>query len=67
LELATWVSDIGRTSAVRHYTITRVADSATIARAHVLWVWVDLATGRPTRIPPDFAADFAPNIVQDHS
>ena len=63
LELATWVSDIGRTNAVRYYAITRVTDGAPIARAHVLWVWVDLATGRPMRIPPDFAADFAPNVV----
>jgi acyl-CoA thioester hydrolase len=68
LELATWVSDIGRTSAVRHYTITRVTDGAPIARAYVVWVWIDLATGRPTRILPDFATDFAPNIaVQEHS
>jgi acyl-CoA thioester hydrolase len=68
LDLATWVSDPGRTSAVRHYTITRVADGAPIARAYVVWVWVDLATGRPMRIPRDFAADFALNIVaQDHA
>jgi acyl-CoA thioesterase FadM len=34
-----------------------------LARAHVLWVWVDLATGRPIRIPASFVDDFAANIV----
>ncbi len=63
LELATWVSDAKRATAVRHYTISRVSDGQLLARAHGLWVWVDLATGRPIRIPADFLADFAPNIA----
>jgi acyl-CoA thioester hydrolase len=69
LELATWVSDVKRATAVRHYTIrrdsdSRDTDSTLLARAHVLWVWVDLATGRPIRIPENFLADFGPNISQ---
>ena len=63
LELATWVSDVKRATAVRHYTIHRVADGALLARVHGLWVWVDLASGRPMRIPADFLADFAGNAV----
>jgi len=63
LELSTWVSDVKRATAVRHYTIKRAADGELLARAHVLWVWVDLDTGRPIRIPADFVADFAANIV----
>ena len=46
---------------MRHYTITRASDGALIARASVTWVWIDLTTGQPIRIPPDFAADFAAN------
>ena len=65
LTIATWVSDVKRSTAVRHYTITRVADGALIVRANMQWVWVDLATGRPVRIPDAFAADFAPNIVRE--
>jgi acyl-CoA thioester hydrolase len=69
LELATWVSDVKRATAVRHYTISRASDSrdsdsTLLARAHVLWVWVDLAIGRPIRIPKDFLADFGPNISE---
>ncbi len=63
LEVATWISDVKRATAVRHYTITRVADKALLARAHVLWVWINLKNGRPIRIPADFLAAFGPNIA----
>jgi acyl-CoA thioester hydrolase len=63
LELATWISDVRRATVIRHYTVTRVSDGALLARARTLWVWVDLETGRPIRIPSAFLADFAPNIV----
>ncbi len=64
VEIATWISDVKRASAVRHYTLTRPRDGALLVRARVLWVWVDLATGRPIRIPADFMADFKPNIAE---
>lgn len=63
LEVATWISDVKRASAVRHYTITRVRDGALLARARALWVWVNLGTGRPTRIPAGLLADFQANIA----
>ncbi|MFQ5400611.1 MAG: YbgC/FadM family acyl-CoA thioesterase [Anaerolineae bacterium] len=63
LEIATWISDVKRATAVRHYTITRRRDGTLLARAHVLWVWVSLTNGLPIRIPADFIADFAPNIA----
>lgn len=64
LEVATWISDVKRATAVRHYTIKRVADMALLARARGLWVWVNLETKRPMRIPADFLAAFATNIVR---
>jgi acyl-CoA thioester hydrolase len=63
LELATWVSDVRRATATRHYTITRLGDGELLARAHTLWVWVDIETGRPIRIPAGFMPDFSPNII----
>jgi len=63
LAIATWVFDVGRIMATRHYRIERVADGALVAQANVLYVWVDLTTGRPIRIPPCFLLDFAPNIA----
>ncbi len=63
LEFATWLSDVERTSAVRHYTVTRVADCALLARARSLLAWVDTETEQPVSIPPVFLRDLAPNIT----
>jgi acyl-CoA thioester hydrolase len=62
LEIDTWVSQVKRATALRHYTITRVRDGALLARVHSLGVWVNLATGVPSRFPPQFLDDFAPNL-----
>jgi acyl-CoA thioester hydrolase len=63
LTISTWVSDMRRSTAYRHYTISRVHDGAILARARGRWVWVDLVTGHPIRIPPAFIADFAFNVA----
>lgn len=63
LELSTWISDVRRVTAIRHYTVRRVGDGALLARAWARWAWVDPQSGRPVRIPDEFLEDFAPNIV----
>ncbi len=63
LEIATWASQVRRVTATRHYTISRKADGALLTRSHALGVWVNLGSGRPIRIPEEFLADFASNIV----
>jgi acyl-CoA thioester hydrolase len=62
VEIATWVSNVRRSTAVRHYTISRVVDGELLARAEAQWVWVDLGSGRPVRIPEAFLAVFADNV-----
>lgn len=64
LKVTTWVSEKKRASAIRHYTVERAADGELLAQARVLWVWVDLATQRPIRIPPDFYAAFRDNFYE---
>jgi acyl-CoA thioester hydrolase len=64
LEVATWASNVRQVMRTRDYTITRKADGALLTRSHTLGVWVNLGSGRPIRIPDNFLADFAPNIVQ---
>ena len=61
--MTAFISDGGRAAAWRHYAAPRLADGALLARAHVLWVFVDLATGRPRRIPAAFLSAFAPNVA----
>lgn len=64
LEIATWISDVRRSTAIRHFTITRVSDGALLSRAFAQWVWVDIDTGKPIRVPEQFIGDFAANIVR---
>lgn len=63
LEIATWAAHVRRSTAMRYYTVTRLADQRLLARVHTYAVWLDLQTGRPVRIPPHFMDDFAPNLV----
>lgn len=65
LELATWAAGIKRSTATRHYTIRRENTGELLVQVHTLGVWINLATGRPIRIPADFIADFAPNIAPE--
>jgi acyl-CoA thioester hydrolase len=63
IEIASYVYDVKRTSAMRYYSITRVSDGALLAQVNSLGVWVDLTTGQPARFPDQFLADFASNAA----
>jgi acyl-CoA thioesterase FadM len=60
LEVATWVSRVGKTSPTREYRMTSATRGATIARVRTHWVYVDAMTGLPKPIPDDLRAGFAP-------
>ncbi len=62
LEIATWYSDVQRATAYRHYTIRRAGDGVLLARARTRWVWIDMQTRKPIRIPEHFIHDFADNV-----
>jgi acyl-CoA thioester hydrolase len=63
LEISTWAAPEGRVSANRFYSITRPRDGGMLAQARTRWVWIDINTRRPIRIPQHYVADFAPNMV----
>jgi acyl-CoA thioester hydrolase len=67
LELVTWLSDVERTSTVRHYTVSRMSDGALLARARSLLEWADAETEQPVSIPSAFLEDLAPNISDTKS
>lgn len=67
LDISTWYSDARRTTAFRHYAIQRAGDGELLARARTYWVWVDIHTRRPIRIPEHFLAEFADNISTGES
>jgi acyl-CoA thioester hydrolase len=55
LWLATWIQGNDfRLTMWRYYQIVRASDRKTVLRGRTLWVCVDLASGRPRRMPPEF-------------
>jgi len=63
IEISTWVSDLKRATAMRHYDLKRIEDNAQLARAYSLIVCFDLNKQRPMRVPQNLLDDFADNIV----
>lgn len=61
MEIKTWVSDMKRVTSHREYALTRVHDGAPVARARVNWVYLDLNSGAPARLPEYFREAFQPN------
>jgi acyl-CoA thioester hydrolase len=60
LVIATWVRSFRKVKSWRDYVIVRPADGTLVCRAATLWVLVDLATRRPTRIEAAVARRFEP-------
>ncbi len=59
----TWISGFSARSTPRRYLFWRAADRVVLAEAETVWVYVTLATGRPTRVPDELRAAF--EIVED--
>jgi acyl-CoA thioester hydrolase len=58
LEAVTWVESIKGATSLRRTQIRRTADGALLCRAATTWVLINIATGRPTRIPPELLARY---------
>ena len=61
LLLGTWVRENdGRLSMWRAYQIVRPRDGKTILRGSTHWVCIDMKTGKPRRMPPEFVEGYKP-------
>lgn len=58
LVLATWVRTMDRVKSWRETLIVRPADRTVICRAATLWVLVNLASRRPTRVSAEMVTRF---------
>ena len=65
LEIATWLYNVRRTSATRYYAFHRLADGQLLAQMETLWALIDIRSGKPTRLPPEFGEVLATNISSD--
>lgn len=63
LEITTYLSDFRSVRATRHFIIRRQADQQLIARAYILWVFVELETGKPVRMPENLKDQLASHIA----
>ncbi|MCA9600150.1 MAG: acyl-CoA thioesterase [Myxococcales bacterium] len=57
LEAATWVDSIKGATSLRQTRFYR--DGKLLCRAATTWVLLSIATGRPTRVPPELLARYA--------
>lgn len=60
LVVATWPCQMERFRALRRHQIVRPSDGRTLVRALTTWIYTDLATRRPRRMPPVLIAAFGP-------
>jgi acyl-CoA thioester hydrolase len=58
LEVRTWVAESRRVVSRRRYAMT--VEGQPVAEAYTDWVYIDRATQRPVRIPPEMALAFMP-------
>ena len=58
LSLLTWVAGFRRHSSPRRFLFWRASDRQVLAKAETLWVFVDIATGRPRPIPEELSSAF---------
>lgn len=64
LDITTYLSDVKRASAIRHYIIQDENSQEVVTRANLLFTSINLTTGRPTRIPQDAIDALAANIAE---
>jgi acyl-CoA thioester hydrolase len=63
LLLGTWIAECdARLTMWRAYQIIRAGDGKTVLRGRTQWVCIDLKSGRPKRMPPEFVEAYKPLV-----
>lgn len=65
VEVTTWVDHFTRVLSHRVYEMRREGTADVVARAATEWVFVEAASGRPTRIPEDMGKAYQPDGPAD--
>lgn len=66
LQVATWIErKDGRLAMWRAFQMRRIGDGRTVLRAQTQYVTVRLSSGRPCRMPKEFAAAYVPVSVEN--
>lgn len=63
ISVCTWISTFAPRQSARRYLFWRAADKAVLAEAETQWVFINLATGRPSKVPDSLRTSF--ELVED--
>ena len=64
VDTATWITHWDkRLTMTRHFQQRRVADGVTLLRAQVRFACIEISSGKPRRLPPEFLAAYEPAIL----
>jgi acyl-CoA thioester hydrolase len=63
IKVTSFLANPRRAGARRYYLFHDDPGGDLIAQAYVDWIFIEIATGRPARIPDQLYLDFKPNIV----
>jgi acyl-CoA thioester hydrolase len=58
IEIFTWAASLALREVSRRYLFRRADDHRVLARAETRWVYVDIKSGRPKRVPEELLASF---------
>lgn len=62
--VGTWIVEWdGRLTMRRRFQVIRVGDGTTLLRAAMQFACIELSTGRPRRLPPEFVAGYGPAVL----
>lgn len=64
ITVLTWIATAQGVESIRKYLVLRSSDGKQLARAETRWIFVNVQTGRPAPIEPDFA-DFFTLVTDD--
>ena len=60
----TWIVDWdGRLTMRRHFQVIRENDGVTLLRGMMRFACIELSTGRPRRLPPEFIEGYGPAVL----
>jgi acyl-CoA thioester hydrolase len=64
LQVATWIVESDQKLRMsRHFQLIRPADGVTLLRAKTTFVCIELSTGKPKRMPPEFLEGYGPAVL----
>lgn len=64
IAVATWIVDWDRKLTMRReFQVVRLSDGVTLLRGRMLFACIELSTGKPRRLPPEFIAGYGAAVL----